>query len=383
MKKVRLVFGVDISMDEFHVCAKTESVHGEVKIKGTHTFGNTVKGFDDFYCWVKKLASGGESVFFVMEATGVYFEDLAYFLHEHGEHVSVVLPNKIKNFAKSLNVKTKTDKVDSKTIAQFGIERGQEKWFPLSPHYRELRDLCRELLSIKKDRVRAKNQLHAINHSFGKSSRIVKLKEEQIGFYEAKICEIEEAIMQLASEDPALMEKLARLETIPGIKFLTAVMLASETNGFKLFQNIRQLVSYAGLDVKFNDSGKFKGKASITKKGNSRIRQVLYMPALSAIQHNEPIKRLHERVCEKNPQVRQKGVVAGMRKLLIYTYIIWKKKEVYDKNYVWTPKTSGNDETKPSFGHLAEPKKRGKNCPALDRLRYKEPTEAFFWSEQR
>ena len=81
--------------------------------------------------------------------------------------------------------------------------------------------------------------------------------------------------------------------------------------------------------------GIFKGKTRITKKGNSRIRQILYMPALSAIQDNEPIKRLHKRICERNPGIRQKGVVAGMRKLLILIFILWKKDEEYDKNYKW------------------------------------------------
>ena len=335
MKKQKFVIGIDISMDDFHVCAKVKMNTGTVKIKGTRKFANSEEGFKEFYAWTTKRVTDKDELSFVMEATGVYYENLAYFLYSHQEYVSVVLANKIKNFAKSLNIKTKTDKVDSKIIAELGLERKLEKWEPLSAYYKELRDLCRELLSLKKDMARAKSQLHAMKYSHEKSSHVIKLKMEQIDFYKNAVTEIKNELELLVSKDPELKEKLRKVQTIPGVGFETAVILASETNGFKLFKNIRQIVSYAGLDIEFRESGIFKGKTRITKKGNSRIRQVLYMPALSAIQDNEPIKRLHERICERNPEIRQKGVVAGMRKLLILAFILWNKDEEYDKNYKW------------------------------------------------
>jgi hypothetical protein len=66
------------------------------------------------------------------------------------------------------------------------------------------------------------------------------------------------------------------------------------------------------------------------------------MPALSALQHNEPIRELYGRICESNPALKQKGVVAAMRKLLVLSYVIWKKDEKYDREYEWNPKASGN-----------------------------------------
>ncbi|HKK26127.1 MAG TPA: IS110 family transposase [Gracilimonas sp.] len=335
MSDQKFVMGIDISMDDFHVCAKVKKSTGEVKIKGTRSFANTEKGFRAFYTWSKKRVGVEDELYFVMEATGVYYENLAYFLYAQGEYTAVVLANKAKNFAKSLNIKTKTDKVDSKIIAELGLERKLERWEPMSSHYKEVRDLCRELLSLKKEMTRAKSQLHAMEHSYRKSSRVIKLKNEQIDFYENAIDEIHEELKRLVADDLELKEKLEKVQTIPGIGFETSIILASETNGFRLFKNIRQVVSYAGLDVAFNESGIFKGKTRITKKGNSRIRQALYMPSLSALRDNEPIKMLYERVCERNPEVKKKGVVAAMRKLLILTFVLWKKNEAYDKNYVW------------------------------------------------
>ncbi len=336
MNRIIMVVGIDISMDDFHACIKVRTEFGKVTIKGTRTFKNTYVGFKEFLRWVMDRKKEDCALSFVMEATGVYYEDLAYFLYSSKQRVSVVLANKIKSYAKSLNIKTKTDKVDSKVIAGFGIERKLDEWKPMSPVYKELRDHCRELLSIKKEMNRARNQLHAMTRSHNKSKSIIKLKTNQIKFYEGSIKNIEKELHKIVDKDPKLKEKLRKAQTIIGIGFETSVILASETNGFALFKNIRQLVSYAGLDVEFKESGKFKGKTRITKKGNSRIRQALFMPAMSATLYNESIKALHERICERNPDIKRKGVVAGMRKLLIYTYVIWKKDTEYDNNYKWS-----------------------------------------------
>jgi hypothetical protein len=59
------------------------------------------------------------------------------------------------------------------------------------------------------------------------------------------------------------------------------------------------------------------------------------MPALTAVNHNENIKNLYERIVERNPRIKRKGVIAGMRKLLILIFILWKKDEEYNPDYVW------------------------------------------------
>jgi transposase len=59
------------------------------------------------------------------------------------------------------------------------------------------------------------------------------------------------------------------------------------------------------------------------------------MPALSATVHNDKIKELYQRINDRNPQSKRKGVVAGMRKLLILIFVLWKKNEEYNPEYVW------------------------------------------------
>jgi transposase len=328
------VVGIDIAKDKFDICLKTRKQDGRIAIKGSTKFENTGEGITRFMEWVNKRVKD-TSCLFVMEATGVYYEDLAYFLYEQKQKVCVVLANTVKHYAKSMNVKTKTDKVDAGVLASMGMERELGAWQPMSPQYKNLRDLNRLRMAYKKDLVRSKSQLHAMQSSHHKLEVVVSIHKDQISFYEKTIGKLGKQIEKELDKDKTLLERIEKVSTAKGVGMDTVVSIICETNGFELFHNMRQVVSYAGLDVKFNESGSYRGKTSISKKGNARIRQALYMPALCAIQHNKPIKSLYERVCEKNPTVKQKGVVASMRKLLLLIYTLWKKNEAYDENYQW------------------------------------------------
>jgi len=329
------VLGIDISKDDFHVCAKEKTANCQVKIRGSRSFSNDTKGFNEFALWVSKREKEGFSVRYIMEATGTYYENLAYYLYEAGNSVSVVLANKIKHFAKSMNVKTKTDKVDSAIIAEIGIERLLPAWIPMAANYKELRDLCREMLSLKREKTRAMCQHHAMSYSHEKTTSVVQIKNAQIEFYGQTILRIESEIKRIVDADIELKQKVEKIEKVKGLGLITIIIVLCETNGFLLFDNIRQVVSYSGLDIEMKESGKYKGKTKISKKGNARIRQCLFMPALCAATYNEKIKELYERINERNPQIKKKGVVAGMRKLLILIFVLWKKNEEYDPHHEW------------------------------------------------
>lgn len=331
MKELKSSVGIDISKDSFEVCIK--QLAGEkVVIKATHSFQNSYSGFDDFLRWTLRKVT---CPIFVMETTGVYHEDLTHYLYSNEQKVSVVLANKMKHFAKSLNIKTKTDKAEAQMIAQYGLERQLEWWQPMMPQMKNLRDLCRERLSLKKDLVRCKCQIHGLKHAHSTLEVVLQLKEKQIEFLEQNIQIIENEIIRITEDDKEFNQRVKNVESIKGLRLLTIVTVLCETNGFSQFNNIRQVVSYAGMDIAERQSGLFKGKTRISKKGNSRIRECLYMPALSATSYNENIKALYQRVIERNPTTKRKGVIAGMRKLLILIFVLWKKNESYNPAFQW------------------------------------------------
>jgi transposase len=107
----------------------------------------------------------------------------------------------------------------------------------------------------------------------------------------------------------------------------------AETNGFELIKSKRQLVSYAGLDVKEKTSGtSVKGKPKISKKGNRHLRKAMHMPALAAIRGDEHMKAVFVRLLSRHG-IKMKAAVAIQRKVLELTYILWKKNLPYNKEY--------------------------------------------------
>lgn len=332
MEVIRQNVGIDIAKDSF-VAAFTILLKGQIiKHLGTKKFQNDKNGNDEFYNWCKKMQNNDIEVNFTMEATGVYYEHLAYYLFDKEETVHVLLPNKVKKFAESLNIKSKTDKIDSKILGQMGAERVLEKWELSSKIYRHLRTLCRERQQLIKGRTIIKNQLHAEEHTGDPIKTTIKRMKSRIKYLDKQISSIERELETIVSKDEYVAEKVRKITTTPGLAFKTVVTIIAETQGFSNITNIRQLSSFAGYDISIKESGKWKGKARISKKGNSHIRQAMYMPSLSSIQHSETYKTFYERLNE----TKQCGLISGtavQRKLLGLIYTLWKNDTEYIENY--------------------------------------------------
>jgi transposase len=331
MKTQRQCIGIDVSKDSLECCLGSMNSDQNENFSKSKSFNNTSEGFQQMLQWVDSLRSS-QNVFFVMEATGVYYENLAYWLDTKGEQLSVLLPSKTKYFTKSLNVKTKTDAVDAKVLSKIGLERKLDPWKMPSNMMRQIKFLARELREVKAKLVIIKNQLHAKNHSHDCPETIAKRLKKQIALLETQLLEIEAELRIAAMSDTAFYDKINRLQTIPGVSFITTICILAETNAFALVNNAKQLVSYAGLDIQFNQSGNKSGKTKISKKGNSFIRNALYMPALCSSRYNPTMKEFYLRLVEKKP-AKKIAVTAVARKLLILIYTLWKNESEFEFNY--------------------------------------------------
>ena len=113
----------------------------------------------------------------------------------------------------------------------------------------------------------------------------------------------------------------------------TGVTVIAETNGFALIQNRNQLTSYAGFDIKDNQSGTVEGKSRISKRGNTRIRAILYMPAVQCQRRSKHLKDAYDRIVAKHPDKKMIAVTAMQRRLLLLIYAIWKSNKAYSEDY--------------------------------------------------
>lgn len=333
-KIVKQVVGIDVAQKELVVSLGRMYDDWTPELYAHKTFANTQKGFMMLVSWVKKLTDAGAAVRYVMEATGVYHESLAYFLDERGYEQTIVLPNKISNYFRTLSVKTITDQTAAEAIAMFGLEKKLENWKRPKKVFKNLRQLTRERDQVIQSRTVAKNQLHAEQSEAEPGKNSIDRLKKQIALFNKQEKEINAEIAELVKTDQEVSKAIQTIRSISGVGLLTAATVLAETNGFDLIRNKRQVTSYAGLDVREKQSGtSVKGKPRISKKGNKYLRKAMHLPALAAIRHDQRFKGIYARLVAKHG-IKMKAAVAVQRKLLELIYIIYKTNVPYDKNYL-------------------------------------------------
>ena len=325
---IKYSIGIDISKNDFHACLSSIDELQKVKVVRSGTFKNNKLGFPDFVKWIKGSCSQHDiPISIVMEATGVYFENCALFLSKNGYNLSVVLPNKSKKYIGALGIKTKNDKVDAKALSRMGAEQALDKWEPMGEFFYQLRSLTRHNQSLKETRTILTNQMEAVEHCMYQDKKTTQSLVKIIKTIDVQIKANTKAISEHIQSNEEVEQKIKNITAIVGVGELTVAVIVAETNGFELFKNVPQLVSYAGYDVIENQSGKHTGKTKISKKGNSRIRRALHMPSLCLVTHKVKIfKDLYDRTFSKHG-IKMKSYVAIQKKLLTLIYSLWKKNE--------------------------------------------------------
>lgn len=338
-KVVKQIAGIDVAQKELVVTLGRMLDDFSIELFAYQVFKNNDKGILALVEWTKKLTENEISVRFVMEATGVYHQKFAYYLDENKHNVSVVLPNKISNYIRTLELKTITDKSCSQAITQFGLERKLDNWTKPNIVYKELQQLTRERDQIVQERSVIKNQVHAENAESEPNQKSMERMQARIRFLNSQEKEIKDDIAAIVNKNTDLKKVIDRVTSIPGVGELTAVIVLAETNGFELIRNKSQLSSYAGLDVREKQSGtSVKGKPRISKKGNRNLRKSMHLPALTAVKWDDNFREIYARLISKHG-IKMKALVAIQRKILELIYVLFKNEIDYDKE-VYSKKKS-------------------------------------------
>ncbi|RZM06961.1 MAG: IS110 family transposase, partial [Pedobacter sp.] len=217
--------GIDVAKQELVVSLAKMNQELNIEIFAYKTFGNNTKGFEALVGWVVKRTDHQVNVYYVMEATGVYHEPLAYYLSDHGFLVSIVLPNKISNYSRTLDIKTVTDKTASKAIARFGLVNKLEIWQQPKTIFRNLRQLTRERDQIVAERTLLKNQLHAELTEAYPNGRSINRVNTRISLLNNQEAEIKSEIAELIKQDKELVKQTDIITSIPGVGKLTAIIV--------------------------------------------------------------------------------------------------------------------------------------------------------------
>lgn len=327
--------GLDVSSKDLKAKLCTIDEQQAVKVKSSGTFLNTKNGFAKLQLWISKHHKEQDRPLSIcMEATGIYHEQCAYTLYGAGFRVSIILPTKAKRYLQSLGLKSKNDSIDAQGLAQMGAEQQLTAWEPMGTFYYDLRSLTRQHQDATEQATAAKNKLHAEMRGQQVNKIVVRHLKATIKLFEKQEKELERAIAEHIKSDSEVYRKVENICEIKGLGILSVSTILAECGGFVLFQNRPQVVSYAGYDVVENQSGNHRGKTKISKRGNSRIRRILFMPAFNVIKYEVPVcLDLFNRTLERHGE-KMKSYVAVQKKLLLLIYDLYTKDVTYDpQNY--------------------------------------------------
>lgn len=319
------IIGIDVSKAKLDCAWIKDTASGKVKNK---VFTNRPADHVLLMAWaVKQINEPIESIHFVMEATGIYHEALAYALYQAGANVSVVNPAQIRDYARSLGTRTKTDKKDSLVITRFGLTQMPRLWQPEPDEIRTLKALISRLEAVEQDSQREQNRLEKAEISQAAEEVEISIQTvlEQL---EKEKTRLKKLINQHIDSHPQLKKDRALLESIPGVGPVVSRLMVAVIRS-RDFDAAPQCAAFMGLVPVQHESGSsVRGRSHLSKAGNARIRAKLYMAAVVSIQHNPDIKRQYERLL-KNGKVKMSALGAAMRKLVHICFGVLKHQQPY------------------------------------------------------
>jgi len=316
MNKVKHYVGIDISKDTFDVFDNQS---------GHHQYSNDLKGFKSFIKVLKDASCC------VMEATGCYHQCLTMCLFDNKISVAVLNPLVIKHYTQMKLHHTKTDKSDAQMICSYAQEQSVSLWQPEPAYIGQCNMLQSAVGLYFKQSTAIKNKLHSLASRGVKTGVLMRSLKRQLKQLNKEIELLENEMEELIKEHNQQM--YSNIRSIPGVGKKTALLLIASTNGFKSFDNHRQLSAYFGLSPTERTSGtSIKGRPRISKAGNPKIRNYLFLCSFTACQCNPQCSALYGRLVAKGKS-KKLALIAVTNKLLKQALAIAKSGICYDPEY--------------------------------------------------
>ena len=315
------ILGIDLAKASF----ESQVITTDGQRKEAH-FENNRQGHEQLQGWLVK--QGISQVHACMEATNIYWEELAQYLVEQGHQVSVVNPAQIKGFAQSQLQRHKTDKQDSQVIADFCAQTKPALWQPPTVAQRQLRALGRHREALVKTRTQQLNRLDSCHDEVVKNSL-----QNLITTLEQQIAAMESQIEQLIAQTPELQVAYALLRSIKGLGSTTVIKLLAEFYDLAAYASARAAAADAALTPCQHESGSsVRKRPRLSQIGKTSVRAALYWPAITAIRFNPIVKEMADRLRARG-KANKVIIGAAMRKLMHLAYGVLKHQTPFDPAY--------------------------------------------------
>jgi transposase len=263
----------------------------------------------------------------VIEATGRLHRQVAAELLQAGIPVTLVNPQRAREYAHSIGKLEKTDRVDAKVLAGFGRAAQHHILQKPSEKQVELNDLISRRRALVQMRVAEKNRL-----AESQQPKLAKTQAKQLlRLIDQQVQDIDRAIAELIDSDDHWKRKSEIITSIPGVSTGTANQLLADLPELGEL-NRQRIAKLAGVAPLANDSGPRRGQRSI-KGGRQPVRNALYMAAFNAIKYCDRFKQFAKRLTDAGKPFKV-VVTATMRKLLITLNQMVKTNSVYTPNLI-------------------------------------------------
>ena len=315
--------GIDVSARKLDVALLAET--GSVQLR---QFEQSPAGHHELIAWLKKHQVRA----IVMEATGIYYLDVAVALYHAGLAVSVINPRAAHHFAKVMLQDNKTDRIDARLLADYAQRMKLKLWKAPEESWLALRDIARRINQLTGMCTAEKNRLHALRAQRHTRKTMLDELQTHIDQIDSSIERLTASAMEIIEHDSVLTQYEACLISAKGIARASAVTLLGELCLLPQQMRSNQVSRQAGMDVRLTQSGSsINQPGRLRKSGNAYLRAALHMPSLSLVRH-DPRARAHYQALVAKGKKKMQALCAIQRKMLTGLWACMHANEPFDSS---------------------------------------------------
>ena len=322
--------GFDVGKKKFSAALDLPDASNRKKLTSLpqKDFERTPAGVTKFFAWQGKIVASGSKISIVMETTGCYSQQLASWLSEYNPSIPVSIENarNIHCYIQSLNLPHKTDALDAKAIARYGTERMPKPTKLLTKTVMELRELTRERTALIKARVRLGNRRESLN-----SSLVRRINGQTLAALTRQIERLDKEIKACVVQNEDIINEVHILTTMPGVSFISAYSILAEIGSLSQY-SAKELSSLSGLAPRIRESGTSVHSSCLSRRSSGRLRQILYLDSITAVQKVPYLSELYNRLTARGKK-KMTARCACMRKLLLILRAMVVNKKPFDEKF--------------------------------------------------
>jgi transposase len=324
--KVTDIMGMDVSKG-------TLDCYLFVQQKSLPPVSNDERGFKVIKRWLAaELKKKTEGLLVVMEYTGIYTYGIERYLSAEG---IAYVKRPALDIKRSLGVvRGKSDKADARFISKYGWMRKEElrPMQPLSDTQLDLQQLMSHRDKLVADKASYQSKLKELSVQMG-SRMNQKMESSMVYIMQVLTVEIkqtETAIKELLKAEESLQTNYELVCSVTGIGFATGVHLLIATENFTRFADVRKLICYCGMAPFEHSSGSsIRGKTRVSHLANKKLKSLLTMAAISAVQHDPELKAKYEQKL-KEGKAKMSALNIIRAKLIERVFAVIKKQKAYE-----------------------------------------------------